>query len=63
MEPNRDFPGVEQLRRLAFTDLDEALKLGLEMTLALLNKQGREVSHESMEALEYLKDTFSERNR
>ena len=63
MEPNRNFPGVDQLRRLAFTDLDEALKLGLEMTLALLNKQGREVSPESMEALEYLKDTFSERNR
>lgn len=63
MEPNRNFPGVEQLRRLAFTDLDEALKLGLEMTLALLNKQGGEVSPESMEALEYLKDTFSERNR
>ena len=63
MEPNRNFPGVDQLRRLAFTDLDEALKLGLEMTLALLNKQGGEVSPESMEALEYLKDTFSERNR
>jgi nicotinate-nucleotide adenylyltransferase len=54
MEPNRDFPGVEQLRHLAFTDLDAALKLGLEMTLELLVQQGREVSPESLEALAFL---------
>ena len=29
MEPNRDFPGVERLRELAFSDMDAALKLGL----------------------------------
>ena len=54
MEPNRDFPGVEELRKLAFTDLDGALKLGLTMTLELLNQQGNEVSPESREALEWL---------
>lgn len=54
MEPNRDFPGVERLRELAFRDLDAALKLGLEMTLALLHQQGREVSPESAEALAWL---------
>ena len=54
MEPNRDFPGVERLRHLAFTDLDAALKLGLEMTLELLVQQGREVSPESLEALAFL---------
>ncbi len=54
MEPNRDFPGVERLRQLAFSDIDAALKLGLEMTLAMLHKQGREVSPESQEALAWL---------
>ncbi|MBO5867881.1 MAG: bis(5'-nucleosyl)-tetraphosphatase (symmetrical) YqeK [Oscillospiraceae bacterium] len=54
MEPNRDFPGVEKLRRLAFTDLDKALKLGLEMTLAMLKEQGREISPETQQALMYL---------
>ena len=54
MEPNRDFPGVEKLRELAFTDLDKALKLGLQMTLELLQKQGREISPESAEALAFL---------
>ena len=54
MEPNRDFPGVEQLRQLAYTDLDGALKLGLTMTLQLLMEQGRDISPESRQALEYL---------
>ena len=54
MEPNRDFPGVERLRYLAETDMDAALKLGLEMTLEHLKKQGAEVSPESREALAYL---------
>ena len=54
MEPNRDFPGVERLRELAFSDLDAALKLGLEMTLEHLKRQGSEVSPESREALAYL---------
>ena len=57
MEPNRDFPGVENLRALAYTDLDAALRLGLEMTLEMLRSQGREISPESQEALQYLKDT------
>ena len=54
MEPNRNFPGVEKLRELAFTDIDAALKLGLEMTLEHLAEQGAEVSPESREALAWL---------
>ena len=56
MEPNRDFPGVEKLRELAFSNLDEALKLGLTMTLNLLNQQGSEVSPESRDALNWLNE-------
>ena len=59
MEPNRDFPGVERLRELAFTDIQAALKLGLEMTLEHLKKQGSEVSPESREALEYFQNQSS----
>ena len=51
MEPNRDFPGVEKLRELAFSDIDAALKLGLEMTLEHLKRQGAEVSPASRDAL------------
>lgn len=54
MEPNRDFPGVDKLRRLAFSDMDEALRCGLNMTLEHLARQGAEVSPASRAALEYL---------
>ena len=56
MEPNRKFDGVEKLRELAFSDLDAALQLGLEMTLSMLHQQGREISPESQQALRYLKE-------
>lgn len=55
MEPNRNFEGVEQLRSLAFSDLDAALQLGLEMTLTMLRQQGREISPESKQTLAWLK--------
>ncbi len=54
MEPNRKFPGVEELRALAYSDIRAALKLGLEMTLEHLKNQGSEVSPESREALAWL---------
>ena len=52
MEPNRHFEGVEELRRLAYSDLDAALKMGLEMSIALLREQGRAICPRSLEALE-----------
>ena len=55
IEPNRDFPGVEELRRLAYTDLDAALLLGLEMTAEHLNRQGAEMGYNSVEAMAYLR--------
>lgn len=54
MEPNRKFPGVEELRTLAYTDLDGALKLGLQMTVDMLRSQGRTVCQDSLNALAYL---------
>lgn len=54
IEPNRDFPSVGILRSLAFTDLDESLRLGLNLTMDMLRRQGREISPESIEALAYL---------
>ena len=54
MEPNRDFPGVEKLRALAYTDIRAALKLGLDMTMEHLKRQGSEVSPASREALAWL---------
>ncbi len=38
IEPNRDFDGVDKLRKLAYEDLDEAMALGLEMSLEDIKK-------------------------
>lgn len=54
VEPNRDFPGVEELRSLAYTDIYKALKLGLQMTLDMLHAQGREISPGSQQAMAWL---------
>lgn len=54
IEPNRDIPGVENLRRLAFTDLDEAMVAGLNMTLTHLAGQKAEISPETSQALAWL---------
>lgn len=54
VEPNRDFPGVEQLRSLAYTDIYKALKLGLQMTMDMLRAQGREISPGSQQAIAWL---------
>jgi nicotinate-nucleotide adenylyltransferase len=54
MEPNRDFPGVERLRELAFTDLDAAMLMGLEMTAEHLRSQGAEMGRHSIEAIQEL---------
>lgn len=56
VEPNRNFPGVEQLRSMAYTDITAALKLGLTMTVDMLKEQKRQISPESLEALAYLKE-------
>lgn len=56
MEPNRKFEGVEELRRLAATDLDGALKMGLTMSVSLLKQQGRQICPDSLAALNDLKE-------
>jgi len=50
IEPNRDFPGVEDLRDLAYNDLDKAMALGLEMSLEDIRSYGIEPHPVSIEA-------------
>ncbi|MCQ2418375.1 MAG: nicotinate (nicotinamide) nucleotide adenylyltransferase [Clostridia bacterium] len=56
MEPNRDFPGVAQLRKITYEDLDAAMLLGLTMTTDMLKERGREVDPSSLAALAYFSD-------
>ena len=54
MEPNRNFDGVEELRRLAFADLDAAVCLGIRMSAEVLRRDGRCVSPDSEAAIRQL---------
>lgn len=53
MEPNRDFDGVEELRTLCFEDLDEALLLGLQMSVDDLNRRGLAIHPNTQGALDW----------
>lgn len=54
IEPTRHFPGVEQLRALAFADLRAAMHLGLTMTIDHLHRQGAALSPDSARTLAWL---------
>ena len=55
IEPNRDFDGVDALRRAVYTDLDKGLELGLRMSVEELEERGAPVHHDTREAYEYIK--------
>lgn len=50
IEPGRDFPGVPELRELAFADLDEAVRAGLESTIRHVLDMGLMIHPASIEA-------------
>ena len=56
MEPNRDFEGVEELRRLAYEDLDKALLLGVEMTIDEMNERKVPIHTNTLSAQKWLLD-------
>lgn len=55
IEPGRDFPGVDVLRQLAYSDLDRAMLLGLEMTIEAVKEEGQIPHPNTLLAIEYLK--------
>ena len=56
VEPNRDFPGVEEMRAMAYTDLDQAVLMGLESAVAHVRRQGQGLAPATLEALEFLQN-------
>lgn len=54
IEPGRNYPGVEELRSLAFTDLDQACLLSLSRTIDYLGSQKIHVDEDTLKAKEYL---------
>ena len=59
IEPTREYPGVDEIRTAAELDLDRAVLLALERTIAYLHERGFAVCEASIQARDFL---LSERN-
>ena len=55
IEPSRVFPGVEDLRKMCYEDLDKGLLMGLEMSIEEMRGMGNPVHHATIEARDALK--------
>ncbi len=54
IEPGRDYPGVEQLRELACSDLDKACLAAMNQTVEYVAEKGRKINEDTMKAREFL---------
>lgn len=50
IEPTRDFPGLDELRELAYKDLDAAMALALSLSLGDIRRRGHEVYKNTLDA-------------
>ena len=55
IEPTRDFPGVDKLRKVCYDSLDTGLLLGLTMTIQEMTEMGNPVHKNTIEARDSLK--------
>ena len=63
IELNRDFPGVDKLRKLAYEDLDAAMVLGLKMSLEDIRSYGAEPYEVTVSAYEWYKAKLTEKGK
>lgn len=56
MEPTRQFDGVDELRQLAFSDLDRAMYYGLETTMQELTEKEAPIHRNTLDALAYFRE-------
>lgn len=54
IEPGRNYPGVDEIRQMAETDLDRACLMCLERTIEYINKKGYFLDPDTLDAREWL---------
>lgn len=54
IEPNRDFDGVDELRKIAYEDIDKAVLIGLDYTIEELLSAGKMFHPDTVHARNYL---------
>ena len=55
IEPNRDFDGVDRLRKLAYTDLDQAMLMGVEDSIRDMERRGVPIHTNTLQARDWLR--------
>ncbi|WP_461207255.1 bis(5'-nucleosyl)-tetraphosphatase (symmetrical) YqeK [Clostridium sp. DL1XJH146] len=54
IEPSRDFPGVEALRKITFENLDKGVLLGFDITIKHIIDKGGCLHHDTIDGRNYL---------
>ena len=63
IEPNRVYPGVDELRREADEDLDKACLLSLKNTADFVRSAGKYLDEDTLHAKDYLEKVIEEKER
>lgn len=58
IEPNRNYPGVDELRELAFVDLDRACLKSMENTIARVKELGGHLDEDTIKAAKFLRRKY-----
>jgi len=53
IEPGRNYPGVDEIRQVAESDLDQACLMCLERTIDYINKKGYFLDPDTLDAREW----------
>ena len=61
MEMTRTYPGVENLRSLAFSDLEAAVKLGISNTIEILKNRGEDIHPDGQATLKWFNERTKEK--
>lgn len=56
IEPNRDFEGVEELRAMAYTDLDRAMLMGIDSTIEEMQERGNPIHKNTQQAQAWFRE-------
>ena len=61
IEPGRDYPGVEEIRRAAEEDLDRACLMSLSHTIDYVKSEGKYLDRDTIRAREYFTDKLNKK--
>lgn len=61
VEPNRKYPGVEEIRNMAFKDINKACLMSMERTVSYVNENGDYLDQDTLEARDYMVDIIEEK--